>query len=411
MYSPSQRKNFNIMTKYVFLNLPAYGHVNPTLAVVQELVSRGHTVSYYITEEFRAVIEATGAVFQPYEMRGMGGSRMFSPGEAMSTPPEKMPDMKEIAAIPPTILERVRADQPDVILYDSMCFWGSKVAEELHVPAITTYASFASNKKFNMMRQMRAANKNGPGAFGMAAQMAKMGPSGLKAMNELSKLFSHFEKFNIVFIPKDFQPEKESFDESYLFVGPSILPRHDAPDFPFEQLNSDLPLLYISLGSVFTNQSEFYKKCFEAFGDQPWQVVLSIGKNADPTTLGPIPKNFLLAGYVPQLDLLPHTSLFVTHGGANSLMESIYFGVPMVLIPQQPEQHTNAEQATKLGIGILLEKEDVSAQSLREAVERVAHDASYHEKVQKMRQSIRTEGGYKRAVDGILEYTKEQAKK
>src|SRR5436305_13467788 len=60
------------MAKYVFLNMPASGHVNPTLAVAQELVRREQMVSYYLTEEFRDVVEATGAVFQPYESKLKG---------------------------------------------------------------------------------------------------------------------------------------------------------------------------------------------------------------------------------------------------------------------------------------------------------------------------------------------------
>ena len=111
------------MAKYVFLNIGAHGHVNPTLAVVQELVKRGHEVSYYLIEEFRSIIEATGAVFRPYEVNptlreAMAGGDVFQPGNA----PAKMPNLKEIAAIPPDVLERVRMEQPDVILYGSMCF-------------------------------------------------------------------------------------------------------------------------------------------------------------------------------------------------------------------------------------------------------------------------------------------------
>jgi MGT family glycosyltransferase len=395
------------MSKYVFLNLPAYGHVNPSLAVVQELVRRGHTVSYYNTEAFRTPIEATGATFEPYEM-----SVPFTPGGFTNNNfTGKMPDFKEMAAIPPHVLERVRADQPDVILYDSICIWGGEVARQLHIPAILTFTSYAANKNFDMRKMMQVSNKNGAPTPAMKTMMERMGLSDPTIMNGLAQRFALFEKFNIVFIPKELQPEKETFDDSYLFVGPSIAPRHDASDFPFERLNTELPLLYISLGSIFTNQTEFYKTCFEAFGDQPWQVVLSIGKNTDPTTVGPVPKNFLLSGYVPQLDLLPHTSLFVSHGGANSFMESMYFGVPLVLIPQQIEQHITAERAVDLGVGVLLERDDVTAQTLREAVDRIAHDASYREHAQQMQQSIRKEGGYERAVDGILQFTALQIKK
>ncbi len=258
---------------------------------------------------------------------------------------------------------------------------------------------------------MQLTNKNGAPTAATTTMMERMGLSDPAIMNGLAQRFSLFEKFNIVFIPKELQPENETFDDSYLFVGPSIAPRRDASDFPFEQLNPELPLLYISLGSIFTNQTEFYKKCFEAFEDQPWQVVLSIGKNTDPATVGPVPKNFLLSGYVPQLELLPRTSLFVSHGGANSFMESMYFGIPVVLIPQQIEQHITAERAVELGVGALLERDDVTAQTLREAVERVAHDASYREHAQQMQQSIRKEGGYNRAVDGILHFTEVQTQK
>jgi len=46
-----------------FFSIPAHGHVNPTLPVVSELVSRGHAVRYYETPEFRERIEAAGAQF------------------------------------------------------------------------------------------------------------------------------------------------------------------------------------------------------------------------------------------------------------------------------------------------------------------------------------------------------------
>jgi hypothetical protein len=46
------------MAKYIILVGPAYGHVNPTLAIAQELVRRGEQVVYYLTEEFRASVES-----------------------------------------------------------------------------------------------------------------------------------------------------------------------------------------------------------------------------------------------------------------------------------------------------------------------------------------------------------------
>lgn len=403
------------MAKYVFLNMPARGHVNPTLAVVQELVRRGQEVSYYLTEEFRDVVQATGAVFQPYELKLKGVPTMppsfSSVGGAPTGSVGPMFLLEDMRYVPLQIIDRIRAEQPDVIVYDFMCFWARTVIDELHVPAVATRATYASNEHFNMMDQMRERMQNMPAAREMMermrARMAEQGGSSTNPLADIFSVFSRAEQLNIIFIPKEFQPAAETFDDRYLLVGPSILPRHEAPDFPFDQLSSDRPLLYISLGSIFTNQPEFYKQCFAAFADQPWQVVLSIGKHIDLTTLGPVPENFLLSPYVPQLDILPRTRLFVTHAGTNSVMESMYFGVPMVLIPQQPEQQMHAQRVVDLGLGVMLDKGSVTTSTLREAVERVAHDEAYRERAQRMQQSVRAAGGYQRAVDTIMQFTEE----
>ena len=54
------------MTSYVFAVTLAHGHVNPTLAIAQKLVQNGEKVTYYLPEEFRTSIEATGATFRSY---------------------------------------------------------------------------------------------------------------------------------------------------------------------------------------------------------------------------------------------------------------------------------------------------------------------------------------------------------
>jgi MGT family glycosyltransferase len=398
------------MAKYVFFNMPAYGHVNPTLPVVQELVQRGHTVSYYLTEEFREAVQATGAIFQPYVSKRPGGA-IASPfaGDTANAPRIGLMFLLEDKdAIPPQIIERVRAEQPDVIVYDFMCLWARSVLDELQVPAVITKPTYASNEHFNLMEQMRNGLQNMPEANGMLERfremMAAQDQSAENPMKELFSTFSRAEQLNIIFMTKEFQPASETFDERFLFVGPSILPRHEASNFPFERLNSEQPLLYISLGSIFNNQPEFYKQCFEAFAEYPGQVVMSTGKHTDLSTLETIPENFILSPYVPQLAILPRTSLFVTHAGTNSVMESMYYGVPMVLIPQQPEQRMHAQRVVDLGLGLMLEKAQVNVSTLRATVEHVLQDDAYLKRVQQLQQSVRRSGGYQRAADALVEF-------
>lgn len=397
------------MAKYVFLNMPGWGHVNPTLAVVEELVRRGHDVSYYLTEEFRAVVQATGASFQPYESRlqsllhtGVNGADdLLAGGNGPGTV------VLDKDYVPPQVIDRIRAERPAAIVYDFMCLWARMVVEILQVPAVTTRATYVANEQFHVLEYIKEKMQETADAqeFREKIRTYKIAqPSpGADSLTALFKIFSGNEQLNIIFMPSIFQPMSEVFDERYLFVGPSILPRHQHTDFPMDWLRGEQPLLYISLGSVVSNQPAFYRHCFAAFGEQPWQVVLAAGKDIDLAQAGPVPANFCISRHVPQLDILSRAHVFITHAGTNSIMESLYYGVPMVLIPQQPEQHAHAARVSELGSGVVLNKKTLTARTLREAVERIASRSEYHDNAGRMQQIVRNAGGYQRAADAIVQ--------
>jgi UDP:flavonoid glycosyltransferase YjiC (YdhE family) len=245
----------------------------------------------------------------------------------------------------------------------------------------------------------------------------------------LKSFFDHAEPLNLVPIPPAFQPGVESFDARFQFLGPSIVPRHTPTAFPFDQLKPQ-PTLYISMGSVCTHEVDFFKTCFAAFGrtdattnqhrllpdtaqgetEQPWQVILATG-TSNVATLGPVPENFLLRSSVPQLEVLQQTTVFLTHGGMNSVMEALWYGVPMVVVPQMTEQVITAHRVEELGLGLALEKPAVSVASLQEAVRRVASDEEIHTRVQQMQQSTRQMGGARRAADAVLRFSRTEGQK
>ncbi|EFH84089.1 macrolide family glycosyltransferase [Ktedonobacter racemifer] len=388
------------MKKYIFLNVPATGHVNPTLPIVQELIQRGEQVIYYLTEEFRAAIEATGAIFRPYEsfLEGIGPGPM----------PLKMAE--ESRRVLPQVLESIRAEQPDALLYEAMCLWGRIVAQVLQVETIVLRASYAANEHFGLFTARSDASMPFPSELLERFQVSSAELSATYHLPpfDLRQFVAHAEGLNVVFLPRAFQPAGETFDERFVFVGPSLLPRQDAPAFPWERLG-DQPVLYISLGTAFNHRPDFFRLCFQAFGELPSQVVLSHGKRLDPAVLGPAPANFLLAPSVPQLEMLQRTSVFVTHGGMNSIMESLYFGVPLVVIPQMMEQEITARRVEELELGAALTQENATAEHLREAVARVQQDPSITQYVQAMQQQVRAAGGYQRATDAILDFAYKRA--
>lgn len=92
--------------------------------------------------------------------------------------------------------------------------------------------------------------------------------------------------------------------------------------------------------------------------------------------------------------------MFISHCGMNSVSESLYYGVPVIALPQTPEQGSVAARVCQLGAGVMLESngvDDVSA-----AVERVLADEEYRSNAEKIGKGFRQCGGAKAAADKIL---------
>ena len=157
------------------------------------------------------------------------------------------------------------------------------------------------------------------------------------------------------------------------------------------------------MGTVFNEQPALYEKCFEAFKDVDATVVLVVGKKINISQFENIPKNFKLYNYVPQLEVLQHADVFVTHGGMNSSSEALYYGVPLVVIPVTGDQPFVAKRLTEVGAGIRLNRNELTSELLCETVKKVMDDVTFKENSRKVGESLRNAGGYQRAVEEILE--------
>jgi MGT family glycosyltransferase len=157
----------------------------------------------------------------------------------------------------------------------------------------------------------------------------------------------------------------------------------------------------------------FYEAAFAAFADYPAQFILSVGRNTDTAQLGPIPDNFNVRNYVPQLEILQCVDAFITHGGMNSVHEGLYYGVPEIAIPNHLEQLLNGKRVAATGTGILLGDDypygQVTAQELRQALDEVLHQPHYRQNAERIGKTLKDAGGYLQAVAEIEAYAKNGA--
>lgn len=387
-----------------FLSFPGHGHVNPTLPVVEELVRRGHRVSYAITEEFVAAVEGVGAT----ALAIPGGPIPAMRGADLSRMAGRMSTMIDdaLAAFEP-VVAAWSADPVDAICYDNMFSTASMLIEKLDVPGIAYNPSYASNESYSPRQAMMSGLADQGDGEQRFAQIRELFAAATARVAEFAEAHGvtpprYFEAtpdgLNLVFIPKGFQPAADTFDDRFVFVGPDLGSR--AAD-DYRPTDPDRPLLFISLGTAFNDRPEFFRTCIEAFGTSRWQVAMAIGRATDVEDLGELPANFDIRPYFPQPAVLRHADLFLSHTGMNSTMEALASAVPLVAVPQMPEQQMNAQQVDDFGLGRRLDTDNITADLLRTTVTEVADDEQLRARVAAFAEDLKRSGGATAAVDAI----------
>jgi zeaxanthin glucosyltransferase len=131
------------------------------------------------------------------------------------------------------------------------------------------------------------------------------------------------------------------------------------------------------------------------------RVVLSIGKNLNHDDLGPIPANTLVVRTAPQIELLKHAVLCITHAGLNTALEALAQGVPMVAIPIGFDQPGVAARIAHHGVGEFMEVDDLTVEGLTKLIRKVLKDSSYRDRSQYFRRVIAETRGLDVAADVI----------
>jgi MGT family glycosyltransferase len=133
-----------------------------------------------------------------------------------------------------------------------------------------------------------------------------------------------------------------------------------------------------------------YRAAIEPLAGVGARVVVTVGDDADPDELGPLPPNVHVVRWAPQDRVIPHAAAVVCHGGYGSVLGALAHGVPLVTVPLfADDQWRNARRVAEVGAGIAVASDggrerrmldgpapEVFAR-LPDAVEQVLGDAAY----------------------------------
>lgn len=392
------------MARIAVLSVPAYGHLNPVLPIVRRLVERGHQVTVFNEASFEPLIVATGAQFGAYPpvIHLEDFSRTLKDGDMIA-----WIEMILSATGPllTALTRKFRPDPPDLLVFDGVALWGEMLASKLKLPSVaisTTFMSDAFARRWGeVVRDALSTTRLVPHFVWDAMRIL---PHGVLNLPHTLPLVPRRGDVTLMLTSRAFHPPSRRRDEAnFVFVGCAIDAATRRETFDFGRLDGR-PLLYISLGTLHHGNTAFFDTCITAFRDFPGQVLLSVGRGSDLSRYSGAPANFIFADAVPQLAVLERTSVFLTHGGLNSVHEGLWHGVPMVAVPQQIEQLHNAEAMAAAGAGVVLHSgsHGATAAALRDAVAKVMADREhYAAAAAKIGASLREGGGIEEAASII----------
>jgi MGT family glycosyltransferase len=369
--------------------------MHPHLAVVAELVRRGHRVSYLVGSHLADLARPTGANIVGYDSLLPG-----SPSAPCSWPDDDTAGMRMFLDDSIHVLPQVHAalddDRPDIVLYDIGGMAGPVAADLWGVPSAQLSPSAVAWDGYHEDMAEVLDPFESPG-----------GQEYLRLFDEwLAGTSLTFEQVTgeprrcLVLIARTMQPNADRVDGvRYRFVGPCIDPlRKDPGDWT--PPSGDGPLALLAFGTAYTDRIDVYRKTIEALDGTGWRVVLATGR-ARADELGAAPDWVQLRESVPQPAVLRLADAFVTHAGMGSCTEGLWYGVPMVAIPQAVDQPANAAQLEAIGVGRQLRADSPSASEIREALLGIAADPQVRLRLNEIRDDLHRVGGPGHAADAV----------
>ena len=136
-------------------------------------------------------------------------------------------------------------------------------------------------------------------------------------------------------------------------------------------------VIYATMGTIYGRDAQLFRNVIAGVASAGRPLLVTSGPHVSASEIGAIAANTIVVPFLAQAAVLPRCDLAVTHGGAGSVLGALAFGVPLLILPRGADQFYNATLVERAGAGRWLEPNDVSADSIGEAVRLLLADAGY----------------------------------
>jgi zeaxanthin glucosyltransferase len=421
---PADKKQWH----FGVLSFTGTGHLNPLIALSQELRDRGHKVTFFEKQKIETRIRQAGLEFAP--IGATAASERLAPPSANSGLLSEISmlhfnlariirDMESYLHDTPPALKQAGVD---ALLINEIALTGPTVAQLLGLPYFiisttvphhwgwegsswrTGYRYSASCVSWiqRAFLEVSALRMRGPIRRALEKYRRRAGLDKLRQAAASFPALAHLTQLpQCLDLPR--KPVPSNFFYTAPWVSNAARPR---TAFPWGRLDGR-PIIYASLGTTRNAEPAVLRLIAQACEGLDVQLVISLGGRFDPEDFADLPGRPLVVQFAPQLELLDIARIVISHGGPNTAFEALMAGKPMIVIPMAYDQPAIAARLARLHIAKVLPIMRLSAARIRSAVTALLGDTSYDQAAVAMQSKLQSLRGSIAASD-IIESALEQ---
>ncbi|MFD5512871.1 glycosyltransferase [Streptomyces sp. NPDC127051] len=403
------------MSRFLFVMPPLVGHINPAVGVASELVRRGHQVAWVGDIQLIRELAGQQAVIFPCTGPQLASGESMRPTSIRG--PEALKFLWEKFLIPlahataPSIENAISEFRPDIVVADQQALAGPIISERSGIPWVTSATTSGEfTAPVTGMRKIEAWIDE------LLHRLCK------QLGNPTGTADPRFSPYLVLaFTTEEFAGPTPRANGQTRFVGPSLAARPPTSGFPWEWLDDTRGFVLITLGTINADAgNRFLGECRQALRQRSGhlQAVIvdpaqSLGQADTSMTAGvPTDRDVLVLPRVPQLPLLARARAVICHAGHNTVCETLWHGIPLLVAPIRDDQPIVASQVTDAGAGIRLRFSRATASQIGAALDTILTEPQYRASAQRIQASFHRAGGTGTAASHLeqLAHTPEPAR-
>jgi MGT family glycosyltransferase len=440
------------MSRVLFLTHPTIGHLNSLLSIALKLRGNGHDVQFIVPGSNLA--DPRIKMFKVFYNGKVVPEKIRSHGIPIRLLFPPLPYIYFAARLPSTkrfeetkmalrlfssglksytrrINRLVQKFRPDMIVADFFFYAAPLVAEMNALPYAAIYhcglpfsgkdvPPFGSGLPVSaqdtpLMRSYRQREQELCCRLKATINRARQTFSLRPVINDMLKS-PHSPWLNLIVTHESIDIPRGGLDPHTVYVGPIFMNMGmNRSSFPYEDLRNYQYKIYVSLGTVFNDKPKTYLKIIEALqGNPDYQVIVSAGGSYEAVAKKCHNRNVMLFQSVPQAELLSRVDLVISHGGNNTLNETLYHGKPVIVLPVGGEQHDNASRMEFLRLGCRLDMDSLSDEALRSTVEKIRNNTEMSRRLKDVSEELMKSDGTTssvRLIEWVMEHRRPFARK